>query len=158
MRTIEIDDEIYSYLLQNAQEIGESASDILHRLLNLPSYGPKYQDNTHEFEEALKDGKFLTLSSAVDKFLYFLSIAYKQRGNEFEKVLAIQGRGRIYIAKSKEEIERSGNSTQPRAIPSSPYWIMTNSPTKQKKQILKDALKLLGYSAKAINSVTATIR
>src|SRR6516165_5019961 len=35
MRTIEIDDEIYDYLRQNTQEIGESASSILRRLLNL---------------------------------------------------------------------------------------------------------------------------
>jgi hypothetical protein len=48
-----------------------------------------------------------------------------------------------YFGKSREEIERSGTSTQPRNIPGSPYWVMTNSPTHQKKQMLRDALKLL---------------
>ncbi|AWX13247.1 replication initiation regulator SeqA [Mergibacter septicus] len=36
MRTIEIDDELYQYLASNTRSIGEGASDILRRLLNLP--------------------------------------------------------------------------------------------------------------------------
>ncbi|MBE2898430.1 replication initiation negative regulator SeqA [Pasteurellaceae bacterium 20609_3] len=35
MKIIEVDEEIYQYLVANTQSIGESASDILRRLLNL---------------------------------------------------------------------------------------------------------------------------
>ncbi|MBE2895359.1 replication initiation negative regulator SeqA [Pasteurellaceae bacterium HPA106] len=35
MKIIEVDEEIYQYLVSNTQSIGESASDILRRLLNL---------------------------------------------------------------------------------------------------------------------------
>lgn len=37
MKNIEIDDELYHYIASRTQSIGESASDILRRLLRLPS-------------------------------------------------------------------------------------------------------------------------
>lgn len=35
MKKIDIDDELYQYIASNTQSIGESASTILRRLLNL---------------------------------------------------------------------------------------------------------------------------
>ena len=37
MKTIEVDDELYHYIASRTQAIGESASDILRRLLRLPA-------------------------------------------------------------------------------------------------------------------------
>jgi negative modulator of initiation of replication len=37
MRRIEIDEDIYQHLCRHTQDIGESASSILRRLLNLPA-------------------------------------------------------------------------------------------------------------------------
>lgn len=105
----------------------------------------------------MSDPRFLRQNAAVDKFLYFLGAAYSQKRGEFETVLAIQGRDRKYFAKSEGEIENSGQSTQPRNIPGSPYWVMTNSPTPQKRQMLRDALSLLGYSETAISAAVGTI-
>ncbi|TDQ56962.1 negative regulator of replication initiation SeqA [Mesocricetibacter intestinalis] len=39
MKIIEVDEELYQYIAGKTQSIGESASDILRRLLNLPSSG-----------------------------------------------------------------------------------------------------------------------
>ena len=36
MKTIEVDDELYRYIASQTQHIGESASDILRRLLMMP--------------------------------------------------------------------------------------------------------------------------
>ncbi|MCO6524883.1 MAG: hypothetical protein J6562_07660 [Candidatus Schmidhempelia sp.] len=38
MKNIEIDDEIYYYIARQTQHIGESASSILRRLLNIESH------------------------------------------------------------------------------------------------------------------------
>lgn len=158
MKTISIDEDVYQFLLRNTQELGESASDILRRLLNIPSSanGEVSQSTTtaHEFSEVFNDPKFLWLHAAVDKFLYFLGQAYSKHPSEFEKVLAIQGRGRTYFATSSKEIEDSGQSTQPRNIPGSPYWVMTNSPTPQKRQMLREVLSILGYSETGIIAAT----
>ena len=162
MRTIDIDDDLYVHIVQNTQEIGESASIILRRLLGLSKTSvppnPAKSGTAHELATALADSKFLVQGAAVDKFLYILGVAFIQKRNEFERILAIQGRGRKYFAKSKGEVEMSGTSTQPRNIPGTPYWVMTNSPTRQKKDMLRDALTLLGYSDAAIGAATSTIR
>ena len=78
--------------------------------------------------------------------LYLLSTANKQRPDKFDRVLKIQGRNRKYLARSKEEIEASGSSTQPRQIRGSPFWVMTNSPTPQNAAMLRDVLRILDYS------------
>lgn len=162
MRTIEVDDDVYFHIAQNTQEIGEPATSILRRLLGLskatPMVAPSKTGPLHELAGAMGDSKFLVQTAAVDRFLYFLGVAYSQKRNDFEKVLEIQGRNRKYFAKSKEEVEKSGNSTQPRNVPGTPYWVMTNSPTSQKRDMLRDALKLLGYSEAAISAATSTIR
>ncbi|MDO4626814.1 MAG: replication initiation negative regulator SeqA [Pasteurellaceae bacterium] len=43
MKIIEVDEELYQYIACQTQSIGESASDILRRLLNLPSMALAFQ-------------------------------------------------------------------------------------------------------------------
>ena len=38
MKTIEVDEELYRYIARQTQHIGESASEILRRLLGLPPF------------------------------------------------------------------------------------------------------------------------
>lgn len=85
-----------------------------------------------------------------------MGAAHAQKRDQFDKVLAIQGRGRRYFA-TTEEIAGSGQSTQPKPIPRSPYWVMTNSQTPQKRAMLRDVLTLLGYSEAAISAAAAAI-
>lgn len=152
MKSIEIEDDIYVYLLSKTSHIGESASSILRRELNLngPGAGKRSAPPgaTHELSALLSSPK-MRFGYATDKFLAVLSEAYKEKPKEFEKVLSIKGRDRVYFARSKDEIVRSGKSTQPLQIPGAPYWVMTNSPTPQKKTMLRQALQLLGYSEAA---------
>lgn len=152
MTTIEIDQDIHDYLLNRVKDFGETASDVLRRELGLNNNNKSTADCTnsnHELFEILESSKIKHARGVVGKFLEILSGAYAQNKNEFDIVLAIQGRDRIYFAKSKEEIEASGNSTQPKQIPATPYWVMTNSPTAQKKELLREVLQALGYSPEA---------
>lgn len=161
MKTIEVDDEIYRFIAQNTIEIGEPATKILRRLLKFDRPQPivaAVSTEGHELAQALSDPQFLVYGTAVQKMLHILSVAHDQKKSEFEKVLAIQGRGRKYFALTQAEIEASGNSTQPRRIPGTRYWIMTNSPTHQKKDMLREVLFLLEYSDAAIRAAVSTIR
>jgi negative modulator of initiation of replication len=112
---------------------------------------------THELTLALSDPTFLELRANVDKMLYVLGAAHALKPGLFEKVLLIQGRERRYFAKNSAEIERSGNSTQPRKIPNTEYWVMTNSPTPQKQDLLGRALRKLGFSENAVRDAVAAI-
>jgi len=112
----------------------------------------------HELTIALSDPEFLRLRSAVDKMLHLLGAAYRLRPEAFERVvLPMRGRHRRYFGNSEVEVASSGNSTQPRNIPGTEIWVMTNSPTPQKQDMLEEALHLLGFSVNAIGDAVAAI-
>lgn len=164
MRTIEIDDEIYDHLVKNTREIGEGASNILRRLLEIPinpragASAPLPDQPTHELSAALSDSKFKHHWYAVDKYLYIFAAAYKLKPAEFEKLLGMKGWNRIYFARTREEIEKSGSSTQPRQIPGTSYWALTNSQTRNKRQQLRESLTAMGFSDAAIQAAVNALR
>lgn len=112
----------------------------------------------HELAEVLRDPKFAHRHGVVNRMLDILAAAHDLKPGLFEKVLSIQGRNRRYFAKSEAEIASSGNSTQPRNIPGTDYWVMTNSPTTQKREMLKEALRVLGFSPHAVKDAVAAIK
>jgi negative modulator of initiation of replication len=146
------------YAQEKLAVIGSSALPIdgigAVRSASTPSNNAK---TGHELMPALSDPEFAQQHAVVDKMLYILSAAYKLKPDAFEKVLLIQGRGRRYFAKSEMEIKNSGKSTQPRNITGTEYWVMTNSPTPQKQELLGRVLRLLGFSQSAVKGVVATL-
>lgn len=170
MHTIEIDDDVYTYLLRNTARIGESASEILRRLLRVPGSGGRAAVSRTkpatplgiidgapagrtEVLAYLSDPRFQAERDVVGKFLFLLSSLYRRDPEGFEKVLNLSGRSRKYFGRNSEELERSGNSVFPKRIPDSPYWVVTNSDTQKKCRVLQDAMRLLAYSEGAINQV-----
>jgi negative modulator of initiation of replication len=162
MRVIEIEDDVYEYLLQNTTQIGESASQILRRLLSVPADRLKTnmtsENKDTELLECLNASDFKAKRNMIDKFLYILSYAHKQKGPEqFAKVLAISGWSRKYFALSSKELEDSGNSVHPKQIPDSLFWVITNNDNSQKRRMLQDVLKLLGYSDQAVKQAIGSL-
>jgi negative modulator of initiation of replication len=154
MKTIEIEDDVYQFLLRNITQIGESASEILRRLLGIPgeptiTISSIERLNT-ELLKYLNGDDFNTLPSVVDKFLSILSYVYQKDPQQFKKVLEISGKRRKYFALSRKELEESGRSVYPKQIPNSPFWVVTNNDTPKKRRMLRDVLNLLGYSQTAI--------
>ncbi|RUO44330.1 replication initiation negative regulator SeqA [Aliidiomarina taiwanensis] len=174
MKQIEIDAELYRYIASHTQSIGESASDILRRLLALPpltgiekeqavAMEPELAPAQEEAEveeppaeepapaqsalESVVAEQLDAEKSKVGRFLYLLSVLYQSHPDTFDNVLRIRGRHRLYFAKSKEELKASGNSTNPKEVPNSGYWVVTNSNTSKKQAIVKQAAQELGYSA-----------
>ena len=157
MRTIEIDDDLYAYIASQTLEIGESANSILRRIFGLSDQGQATTETQpHELAQTLEHTG-LRFKTAVDQFLFILGEAYKLKPNTFDHILTIQGRERIYFARSRGEIEQSGNSTQPKQIPGTDYWVMTNSPNRQKKSMLREALLAIGMSKQAAEAAARTL-
>ena len=176
MKTIEIDDDLYQYILSNTQTIGESASSILTRLLQLSPQDIKVQpqetDNKVEpveqtAETELKDIPPLNESvfnyinreelahqrGAVGRFLLILAALYRVHQKQFNVVNDIRGRDRLYFALSEQELEQSGSSTKPRQIPDSPFWVITNSNTTRKKMMLTEVAIALGYNVQEAEQI-----
>ncbi|MFC1591244.1 replication initiation regulator SeqA [Thermodesulfobacteriota bacterium] len=163
MQTIEIDDEVYEYLLRNSAKIGESATEILRRLLqiNTPTTAPKEETVKYvtksELSEYLQSPAFQAKRKAIDRFFGILYHVHNEKTDDFKKVLSLRGRNRQYFALSSREIEESGNSAHPQKIPGTEYWVITNNDTPKKRRMIEDVLKVLGYSRSAIAEATSSL-
>jgi negative modulator of initiation of replication len=96
-----------------------------------------------------------TFTKRVDQFLFVLSAAHKLNADNFERVESIKGKNRTYFATSKEALLENGSSTNPKAIPDSAYWVVTNNNTAKKVSMLEQVLRQLGYTSEIISSVVA---
>ncbi len=175
MPTIEIDDVVYEYLLRKTVRIGESASEILRRLLEVPGPGTNGRGSREishppmgpsgellgppaEVSDLLSDPRFQAERDAVGKFLFILAYLYRRDSKGFENVLNLSGRRRRYFGRSSEDLAKYGRSVFPKRIPDSPYWVVTNNDTAKKRQVLADAMRLLAYKEAAINAVINALR
>lgn len=158
MKTIDVADDIHSFLLSRMQDFNETASDVLRRELGLThNKPPAKQESKHELSSVLAGTKMMFHLSTKDSYLYVLGEAYKDRPQAFESLLKLGGRERRYFGRTEAEIANSGRSTHPKQIPGSPYWAMTNASNEYKGKILRDALLALGYSASAAEAARTAI-
>lgn len=172
MKTIEIDDDLYQYIASQTQQIGENASEILRRLLlgsanaevpvvettaesELPTTVAAPSSSPAPINSTAASGRIFDRisrqdlqaeSSIVGRFLLILSTLAKTHPFQFDAVLQIKGRDRQYFGCSEAELVQSGSSTNPKAIPDTKFWVMTNSNTTRKKMMLTEAALVLGYS------------
>ncbi len=177
MRAVELDDDVFFYLKGISDSTGVVVSDILReRLLhealspeqalldkvlgsgpkspNLPSTNPKEV----ALVAFLESPTFLANRSVVDQFLAILSHLQKQNPDEFPLVERIEGRSRKYFARSEETLEDSGTSVNAKRIPLSEFWVVTNNDTNNKKALLEQVLRILGYGGSTIRRATSALR
>jgi negative modulator of initiation of replication len=105
--------------------------------------------------DAVSKDALSTFTKRVDQFLFILSAAHKLNADNFSSVESIKGKNRTYFATSKEALLENGSSTNPKAIPDSPFWVVTNNNTAKKTNMLEQVLRNLGYQADVIESVVA---
>ena len=150
MRTIEIDDALYDYIASNTRRIGESASDILRRLL----LGEGTEQASTAPASPLADMDIESQLSAAltgqgkqrDRFLAALAVVYRFNPGCFDKLVDLRGRQRRYFARSAEALTAAGNSTRPYAIPGSPFWVVTNANGAKKQRLLAQAMSTAGLA------------
>lgn len=157
MKTIEIDDELYQYIAGQTQRIGESASDILRRLLlgdRVAEVEPEVLAVAEPDVTAVSSNIFDLINrqdlqaeqSVVGRFLFILSTLARAHKKQFANVLEIKGRNRLYFGHSAEQLSEAGSSTNPKLIPNTDFWVITNSNTTRKKMMLTETALKLGYS------------
>ena len=92
-------------------------------------------------------------TNVVKRFLYILTCLHDTHQSEFNKILEVQGRDRLYFATSEADLRGSGSSTNPKQIGGTGYWVLTNSNTDRKRWMLAEVAKLLGYSATDVENL-----
>jgi negative modulator of initiation of replication len=182
MKYIEIDEELYRHIASKTERIGESASEILRRLLGLdvkavavaapkqisqPSMEnrPARVSSSSEgmppaldsIDTLINKERLAQQKGAVGRFLYSLEAIYNAMPQQFDQVLQVQGRDRLYFATSKESLLKASKSANPKEIGHSGFWVTTNNNTAKKRTILSEVLTQFGVSEEQIQSMIGNI-
>ncbi|WP_299570601.1 replication initiation negative regulator SeqA [uncultured Shewanella sp.] len=203
MKYIEVDEELYRYIASKTERIGESASDILRRLLDLsvvsaepaeplaishPSLETAHEAVTDEvveepnqaehndvvetevteldqateitaanFKDVVHEHMLSQQKGAVGRFMFLLESLSVLTPATFDQILKIQGRGRLYFARSKAELLSASQSANPKEIGDSGYWVTTNNNTAKKRTILSEVLLQLGCNEDLAKSIAERI-
>jgi negative modulator of initiation of replication len=177
MQTIEITDELYGYLTAIRDTTGQTYDEILRHWKDgrsgasssgkassgrplVPGNGKAAAPNQRDslLLSHVQSPSFLSLRSAVDQFLNVLSFVHAQNRDNFKMAESLGGRKRKYFAPSQKELEDSGTSVNPKEIPGTPYFVVTNNDTNNKRLLLQRVLRLLRYSETTVRAVSGSIR
>jgi negative regulator of replication initiation len=104
-------------------------------------------ERERELGEFMSSPSFKSERTAVEKFLSLLSFLHRENRAQFAIVERFNGRSRKYFAESKADLEQSGRSVNPKNIPGSSYWVVTNNSTHAKCELLLQVMRVLGYDA-----------
>ncbi len=180
MKSIEVDEELYRYIASQTQHIGESASDILRRLLMVPDQTAQQpevvmpvrpkgivvskdagnvakMDRVKEMRSLLISDEFAVQEKAIGRFMMILSSLYRIDPKGFTEAAAIKGRTRVYFAESEEILLASGKTTKPKAIPETPFWVITNTNTDRKRQMVEQLMGKMNFGADIVDKVCGEI-
>lgn len=156
MKTIEVDEELYSYIASQTRHIGESASDILRRLLNFKAAAVPEMEESHEPDPLLallQEGRLAREESAVARFMLILEALYHTRPEAFTQATEIKGRKRVYFARDPEELLANGKTTKPKPVPGTPFWVITNTNTPRKRNIIAQLMAAMDFPVLLIEQV-----
>lgn len=167
MKTIEIDDDLYRYIAGQTQDIGESASDILRRILNFyPEKKPQVagdnsinrqlseQNNTENIMCLFDAFSFTQQKKVVDRFMMALQILYQHNPQQFKCAAdQLRGRTRQYFALDAEILLRSGKQTKPKQIIGTPYWVITNTNSERKRYMIEQIMQGMQFQTLLIENI-----
>ncbi|ARD39068.1 replication initiation negative regulator SeqA [Edwardsiella ictaluri] len=179
MKTIEVDEELYRYIASHTQRIGESASDILRRLLKvgmesktaavagaaLPTLVTppatavsRPQDRVRTMRELLLSDEYAEQNRAVSRFMLILTTLYAIDAYGFAAATgALHGRTRVYFAGDRNTLLQSGNHTKPKQVPGTPYWVITNTNSGRKRAMVEHIMLAMQFPMELIEKVCGTI-
>ncbi|WP_130834402.1 replication initiation negative regulator SeqA [[Erwinia] mediterraneensis] len=182
MKTIEVDEELYRYIASHTQHIGESASDILRRMLKFTAgqsptkaataaaasatvkeeqpapAEPRPQDRVRAVRELLLSDEYAEQKKAVNRFMLILSTLYRLDPQAFaDATAALQGRTRVYFAGDEHTLLQHGTHTKPKHVPGTPYWVITNTNTGRKCSMVEHIMLSMQFPQELTDKVCGTI-
>ncbi|MFH8133797.1 replication initiation negative regulator SeqA [Pantoea osteomyelitidis] len=183
MKTIEVDEELYRYIASHTQHIGESASDILRRMLKFTAgqstaraasavavnvtakeeqpaqqQEPRPQDRVRAVRELLLSDEYAEQKKAVNRFMLILSTLYRLDPQAFaEATASLQGRTRVYFAGDEHTLLQNGTHTKPKHVPGTPYWVITNTNTGRKCSMVEHIMLAMQFPPELTDKVCGTI-
>ncbi len=156
MKTIELDDDLYFFIASQTRHIGESASDILRRLLEQPVKAgttvpaapvvqPQSLADAMGLEALLDSDELQKEEKSINRFMLVLSTLYRDNPDSFTQATEIKGRKRVYFSQDPEALRASGSTTKPKQVPDTPFWVITNTNTSRKQNMVAQLMASMGY-------------
>ena len=168
MKTIELDDDLYFFIASQTRHIGESASDILRRLLEQPVKAattvqaapvaqPQPLADAMGLEALLDSGELQKEEKSINRFMLVLSTLYRDNPESFTQATEIKGRKRVYFSRDPEALRASGSTTKPKQVPDTPFWVITNTNTSRKQNMVAQLMTSMGYDEDLTARVCGTV-
>ncbi|MEM6160012.1 replication initiation negative regulator SeqA [Erwinia sp. P6884] len=183
MKTIEVDEELYRYIASHTQHIGESASDILRRMLKFTagqrapaasgvaatsapvakeSAAVKEEarplDRVRAMRELLLSDEYAEQKKAVNRFMLILSTLYNLDPKAFAAATeSLHGRTRVYFAGNQQTLVQNGIHTKPQHVPGTPYWVITNTNTGRKRSMVEHIMQSMQFPTELTDKVCGTL-
>ena len=156
MKTLELDDDLYFFIASQTRHIGESASDILRRLLEQPVKAgttvpaapvvqPQSLADAMGLEALLDSDELQKEEKSINRFMLVLSTLYRDNPDSFTQATEIKGRKRVYFSRDPEALRASGSTTKPKQVPDTPFWVITNTNTSRKQNMVAQLMASMGY-------------
>ncbi|MBT9431339.1 replication initiation negative regulator SeqA [Candidatus Sodalis endolongispinus] len=182
MKTIEVDEDLYRYIAGHTLHIGESASDILRRLLKFSpgvdkaaSPAPavtttakpsEKSESVRPLPERVRAMRELLLSDdyalqrkVVDRFMLVLTTLHTLSPQAFaEATETLHGRTRTYFAVDRQTLLQSGHQTKPKQVPGTPYWVITNTNSDRKRSMIEHIMLAMQFPTELIEKVCGTLK
>ncbi len=176
MKTIEVDDALYHYIASQTLHIGESASAILRRLLDLsvevesdmatvpatedepavveleaaePLISPTERDTPDALLSLMENDGLNQFDSSIERLIHVLGVLYQIDADGFQRAADIRGRKRSYFALTEEALLATGKTTKPKPVTGTPFWIVSNTNTGRKRNILAQLMHSMGFDEAA---------
>lgn len=165
MKTIELDDDLYFYIASQTRHIGESASDILRRLLEQPAQSSPAAKMVAQpvaagmglISSLLDSGVLQQEEKSINRFMLILSTLYRDNPEGFTQATEIKGRKRVYFSRDPEALRASGSTTKPKQVPDTPFWVITNTNTSRKQYMVTLLMSSMGYGEDLIARVCGAV-
>lgn len=180
MKTIEVDDELYSYIASHTKHIGErirhfTAYVEIYRRITACCSGDErgsrcvtcyrrseavktIKDKVRAMRELLLSDEYAEQKRAVNRFMLLLSTLYSLDAQAFaEATESLHGRTRVYFAADEQTLLKNGNQTKPKHVPGTPYWVITNTNTGRKCSMIEHIMQSMQFPAELIEKVCGTI-
>lgn len=170
MKTIELDDDLYFFIASQTRHIGESASDILRRLLEQPGQLTPVAEvaaptqpqsrpvaDAQGLQSLLDAGTLQQEEKSINRFMLVLSTLYRDNPEGFTQATEIKGRKRVYFSRDPEALRASGSTTKPKQVPDTPFWVITNTNTSRKQNMVAQLMNSMGYDEDLTARVCAAV-
>ena len=171
-----------SAVASHTKHIGESASDILRRMLKFsavsqpvapvakaaPAPAPTpvaevkpanpLKDKVRAMRELLLSDEYADQKRAVNRFMLVLTTLYSLDSKAFaEATESLHGRTRVYFAEDERTLQKNGKQTKPKQVPGTPWWVITNTNTGRKCSMIEHIMQSMQFRAELMEKVCGTI-